>query len=252
MSFLDELRRELSRRGIRGRLARRIEAELADHLACDPAADVGAPAEIAERFAAELRVVRTRRASIVTFAALAVCAALLLAAGARNGSSSMGVVKGLSVFGALAFAQIAFVAGTLALVRGLRARTPGDLRLAQRRGAVALASGGLVALSLVGLGQLWGVVGVLPLLLAAVATRSAAVLTPVGDAPGLSADLPPVLRGHVRPVLIAAALVAVAGIVFQGVVFEGSGWEGVIRGTIEAGGLAIGVTALGRPLALLR
>ena len=71
MSFLADLRRELARNGIRGGLARRIELELADHLACDPHASLGAPAEIAERFAVELRVVRTRRAAIATFGALA-------------------------------------------------------------------------------------------------------------------------------------------------------------------------------------
>jgi len=61
MSFLSDLRRELAARGIRGRLADRIVAEFADHLACDPDANLGTPEEIAERFAAELPVARTRR-----------------------------------------------------------------------------------------------------------------------------------------------------------------------------------------------
>ena len=80
------LRRELAARGIRGRLAARIDAELDDHLACDPQARLGEPAEIAEHFAVELRRVRTRRAaSIGTFAALAATALLLFVLARRRG-----------------------------------------------------------------------------------------------------------------------------------------------------------------------
>jgi hypothetical protein len=241
MSFVDELHHELAANGIRGRLAARIEAELADHLACDPGARLGTPAEIAERFAAELRVVRTRHASIGTFAALGVTALLLAAlAGTQRAGSLLGAV------GFLAFGQIAFMAGTLALWRGLRGRSAGDLRIAQRRGLIALAAGAVVCLSLVAdAGPV--ALAVAPLLAAAaVATRRAAVLTPPAPAEGLSADF----GRHATLILVALAAIAVGGVVFQGIAFEGSGWEGVIRGAIEAGGLAAGVAVLGRPLAL--
>jgi hypothetical protein len=71
------LRAELARAGIRGRLARRIVLELEDHLRCNPDANLGAPREIAERFAEELRVPRTRRSTYAGFAALALAAVLL-------------------------------------------------------------------------------------------------------------------------------------------------------------------------------
>lgn len=246
MSFLPNLRRELSARGIRGHLARRIEAELADHLACDPQAHLGEPAEIAERFAAELRIVRTRRASFETFAALAACATLIVVAGAQRGTQG-DPWAGLAFVGC---GQIAFVAGCLALLRGLRARTPGDLRVAQRRAAVALVAGTGVALGIAAEGHLLAygcaAIALVPLAFAASATRRAAQLTPDGEARGLSADL----GSHSSLLLATLGSIAVAGIVFQGVVFERSGWEGVIRGAIEAGGLILGVAALGRLLRL--
>ena len=233
---MNGLRRELAARGIRGRLASRIDAELDDHLACDPQARLGEPAEIAERFAVELRGVRTRRASIGTFAALA-ATALLLFVLARNGGGGPAVGLGI-----LAFGQIAFVAGTLAVLRALRGRSAGDFRVAQRRATVALVAGAgvLVCIAPVGLAGL-------PLLAAAaVATRRAAALTPAEPAQGLTADFGP----HARLVLLALGLVAVAGVAYQGVAFEGSAWEGVIRAAIEAGGLAAGVAILRAPLAL--
>jgi hypothetical protein len=245
MRFLADLRRELAARGIRGRLAERIEAELADHLACDPAARLGDPAEIAERFAAELRVVRSRRAVWETFAALAVCAALLGVAERHpaGGASWAGIVVAVS-------AQIAFVAGCLALLRGVRARTAGDFHLAQRRAAVALVAGAGVAAGMAGEGRLLAYVcaaaAAVPLVVAASATRRAALVTAGGDSEGLAADLGP----HARRILLALGAVAVAGVVVQGVVFEGSGWEGLIRGAVEAGGLVAGVVALGRVLGL--
>jgi hypothetical protein len=241
MSFLDDLRHALAANGIRGRLAARIEDEIADHLACDPGARLGTPAEIAERFAAELCVVRTRRSSVATFGALGVTALLLAAmAGTRHAGSAF------AALGFVAFGQIAFVAGTLALWRGLRGRSAGDFRIAQCRGLVALAAGAVVSASLVAeVGPV--ALAVVPLLAAAaLATRRAAILTPKATAVGLSADF----GRHATLILVALGAIAVGGIVFQGIAFEGSGWEGVIRGAIEAGGLAAGVAVLGRPLAL--
>jgi len=242
---MNGLRRELADRGIRGRLAARIEAELDDHLACDPQADIGDPAEIAERFAVELRVVRTRRASIGTFAALAVTAALVAASAPSHASAH--AWAGLLI---LACAQIAFVAGSLALLRALRGGAAGDCRLAQRRAAIALAAGVGVAAGLAAEGRMLtivlGVGAVAPLAAAALANRRALQLTPRAGARGLGADLGP----HAALILFALGALAVAGVVFQGVAFEDSGWEGIIRGAIEAGGLGAGVVVLGRPLRL--
>jgi hypothetical protein len=270
VSFLAELRRELARAGIRGGLARRIELELADHLACDPQAYLGPPAEIADRFASELRVVRTRRAAIGSFAALATCAAMLLVAGfALNRTSPTGhATHGTAIagLGMVVFAQIAFVAGVLALLRGVRGRDAGDLRLAQRRALVALAAGAGFCVSVaaqslatqpMSLG--WHALALaialapIPLLAAAgAATRAAAEMTPSSEAVGLAADLPRPVAGYAPLVLVALGTIAVAGVVFQGVVFEGSGWEGIIRGGLEASGLVAAVVLLGGVLGLRR
>lgn len=242
---MNGLRRELAARGIRGRLAARIEAELDDHVACDPVANLGTPAEIAERFAVELRGPRTRRASLGTFAALAATAVLLAVSAPSHASAQ--AWAGLLI---LAGGQIAFVAGSLAVLRALRGTTAGDLRLAQRRAAIALAAGALVAAGLAAEGRTitlaFAAACVVPLAAAARANLQAARLTPPARAAGLDADFGP----QAALVLLALAVVAVAGVVFQGVAFEDSGWEGIIRGAIEAGGLAAGVVVLGRPLGL--
>jgi hypothetical protein len=234
MSFLADVRRELDRVGIRGGLARRIEAELADHLACDPQAQLGTPPEIAERFAAELRVARTRRSSLAAFGALLLCAALTMVAGSRPGHA--GPFAGLAI---VALAQVAFVAGLLGLL-GLRARTVGRLRLAQRRALIALlaAAGVCVAATAV----TW--LALVPLAAVAFAlarTRSAWVLTPAGERP--APELPPAA-------LVALGAIAVGGILAQGIVGEHSLSEGLIRAGMEAGGLAAAVAVLGRPLGL--
>jgi hypothetical protein len=237
------LRQELARVGIRGRLGRRIELELADHLACNPYAKLGTPSQIAERFAAELRIVRTRRASLVTFGALALCAlALFAAAGAQPvGAGNPGA--GLAI---LAFAQIAFVAGSLALLRAWRARVPADLRLAQRRSAIALAAGvGVCAAAAVDSPSAWLLVcalAPLPVLaVAAASTRRAIAVT--GAAPAARPELPPLA-------LLVLGAIAVAGVVAQGALFEHSLVEGVVRGAIEAAGLLAGIVVLGRLLGL--
>jgi hypothetical protein len=240
MTFQADLRRELAARGIRGRLAARIDSELADHLACDPAARLGAPAEIAERFAIELRVGRTRRASLGALAALALTAFLVVALARRGGGSPF---AGLGI---AAFAQIALVAASLALLRAFRRSAAGDLRLAQRRGLVALAAGvGVCACVAFDAGPL-GLVPLPFLVAAAWVTRGACALTPATQGGGLDADLGP----HARQILAVLGLGVVAVVVAQGVFFERSASEGLTRGLLEAAGLAAGVALLGRPLGL--
>lgn len=242
MSYSSELRSELARAGIRGSNAERIVAEFEDHLACDPNARLGAPREIAERFASELRVIRTRRATLGAFGALALSGIVFLVIAGTHGRSGGSPWSALV---AIACAQIALVAGTLAVLRGLRARSAGDLRVAQRRAVVALVAGVGVALGLAGAGALAGLVALPGLVLAARALRRALAITPDGEARGLEADLP------FPRVTLTLLGVSVSGVVLlQGIVGEKSVQEGLIRGGIEAAGLLLGVVLLGRVLAL--
>lgn len=247
MSYASELRDALARAGIRGAHASRIVIEFEDHLACDPNAHLGAPREIAERFASELRIVRTRRATVGTFAALALCGVVFLVLAGTHGRSGGSPWSALA---AIACAQIALVAGLLALMRGLRARSVGDLRVAQRRAVVALVAGVGVALGLAGTGAYAGLVALPGLVLAARMLRRASSITPDGEVHGveghgLEADLP---FPRVTLTLLGAAVTGV--VLLQGVVGEKSVQEGLIRAGIEAVGLALGVLVLGRVLAL--
>ena len=150
MTWLGDLGAELDRAGIHGATRRRIELELADHLACDPSSEarLGSPREVAERFAAELRTTRTRRAAWRSFFALALTAALLMVhARALSPLGSWSAVAGtnatfVSLGGLLLVlcAQIAFVAGVLAIRRkptgqrrGCAGSAPGSGRAARRR-----------------------------------------------------------------------------------------------------------------------
>src|SRR5919202_1118435 len=78
MTYLDDLSRELARRGVRGRLRARILAEAEDHLRSDPEARdrFGEPDEIANAFAAELGTHASSRAAVRAFVALAVAGAV--------------------------------------------------------------------------------------------------------------------------------------------------------------------------------
>jgi len=242
VSYASELRNELARAGIRGAQAQRIVTEFEDHLACDPEARLGAPRELAARFASELRVVRTRRATVGAFVALALCGVVFLvtvATHSRSGGSPW------SALAAIACAQIALVAGLLALMRGLRARSAGDLRLAQRRGMVAILAGAGVAVGLTGAGAYTGLVALPGLVLAARVLRRARAITPDGEARGLEADLP---LPRVTLTLLGASVTGV--VLLQGVVGEKSVQEGLLRAGVEGVGLALGVLLLGSPLAL--
>lgn len=264
---MNGLRAELARVGIRGRLARRIELELADHERCDPSAELGSPQLIAARFAAELCVPKTRRATYGGFTALAVTALLLAvptqglsaAGGWPNVNGTYGTVASLGGL-AMAFGgQIALVAGVLALWRILlRSHDPEELRLVQRRLGVALAAGGLVivglavqALALRPLEPAWwiavagSVVCAQALVLgtAARSLRSAVALTP---------SVPAAPRAFPTPVVVAigsgVALLMGVGSTFT----EHSLSEGISRGVLEAIAFGTCFTVLGRRLGIRR
>ncbi len=247
-----------------------------DHLRCDPQAELGAPKLVATRFAFELGVARTRLAARVSFGSLAIAALILLvvtraisAAGGYPAGGSTGWPVALSGLGLVAFGQIAFVAGTLTLVRGVRRHlSAADLRLVHRRAGVALAAGALTsssllvhALELRPMPEWWirfavagAAVSFIPLAAASVVLLRASRIAPapVGVAPGLSGDLPRPLQRHAAGVLAGLGVLAVGFVAVSGAVFEPSSVEGLIRGAIEACGLLAGVAVLGRALGLRR
>ena len=257
---MNGLRAELARVGIRGRLAQRIELELEDHLHCDPAANLGAPREIAECFAAELSVSRTRRSTYAGFAALAFAAVAILVS-ARGGGPSIpgarGWVESLGGLGVLFAGQVAFVAGVLSLWRALRhPEAPAELRLVQRRTSVALAAGGVAlgahAIQAVAvqpfMSTLWVAFAVVATLVPAVALgvaaqglRGAITLTPA-----VEPLRPPFPRQSVLVVGVTAAAAMVVGSAFV----ERSWAEGISRGVLESIAFAVCFVVFGRPLGI--
>lgn len=283
-SYMRSLSRELWLVGIRGRLAARITTEIADHLAEDPQADLGAPADLAREFADELGSSRARRAAAEAFAALGVVAGLLAAAflASRAAGVSWPHVQPrysfLAIAGGGAFvigAQIAFVAGVLAAVRAFRLRSQlvmprAEARVIVRRTGVALI-GGLAAtagVALVGFdlqdrvpGWVTTVVlaasgvATVAVLAAIPATYGAARLQPTSEGPSgdLFDDLGPLVPGAMkrRPwwfascvALAVAVLIAVAG------ALQSDGFDGIARGLADALACLVGFALLGRYLGL--
>jgi hypothetical protein len=264
MSYVTELRRELAVHGIRGRLARRIELEFADHLACDPDAVLGAPAEIASRFAAELRVVRTRRGTIAAFASLSLAAVLLLVP--QRGMSAAGgwpdvfgvrsTIASLDGIAILLAGQVAFVAGVLGAA--LLIRRSGDLRLIQRRMKVALGAGGIVIAGQVM--QAFALQPALPAWWFALALTSAvAPATALGasavvlrGASLLTPREPPASPGWPWSLVLAVAAAAVAAMCVGSAYAEHSWAEGLARSGFEAAAIGVCYAAFGRYLGIRR
>ncbi|HEX4011470.1 MAG TPA: hypothetical protein VHX62_15730 [Solirubrobacteraceae bacterium] len=175
--YLLELRRRLTALGITGSLRGRIVDEIADHLECDPDADLGDPAALARQFADELGSVRARTAALAGFAGLVVAGVVFSAAflvapnGMLRGMQSAGphvrsirppgwaiVPAALEVL----FTQLALAAGCLAALRWFWRRGSGILPAAE--------AGVLVRRAVVGVGA--GAVCMVCLALVAVAGRS--------------------------------------------------------------------------------
>ncbi len=145
--FQTRLGRELSAVGITGRARRRILDEFADHLACDPSAQLGEPAALARQFADEVGSARARRAAVVSFGALALAGSLFGLALVTSDSVFGATPKGGPVIGEIAtavailFSQVSVRgrdAGRAALgaaprVRGAAGRR-GEGHRASRRG----------------------------------------------------------------------------------------------------------------------
>jgi hypothetical protein len=266
---IDELARELARVGIRGRRRERILTEFSDHLACDPAAQLGEPRQLAAQFADELASDAVRRTAFGTFSALAVVA---FAVGVPQltlpsvpdiaGGRSMFLV-GPATLAMVIGSQIAFAAGVLAAMRAVRFGGPQEVDLIRRRVAVALGGGALTAAgSALYAVNFWSVVpswwavlavagagaSAVPLAASAlVYTWSSSITVSHKDAArGLSADLGP----FARPWLIGAAAVGTMFVATS--ILEGSVVEGALRGGFEAMVYAGCFLALRRPLALTR
>lgn len=240
------LRAELARVGIRGRLANRIVAELDDHLACDPDANLGAPSLIADRFAEELRVPKTRRATYLGFAGLAL-AAVLLGAVVRSANGSGGLVVSFAGLAVVLGAQVAFAAGVLALW-GARLGTP--VAVVQRRVLVALIGGVIVLASLAVVAVVlrqWIVLLALapaPLLAASAAELQVAV--------GITPDRGGRSRGFASREAFLVGLAVVTVVTLGSAHAERSWFEGVSRGVVEAIAFAAGYLVLGRRLGIRR
>jgi hypothetical protein len=264
---IDELGRELARVGIHGRQRERIVAEFADHLACDPDAELGDPHQLAAQFADDLATDGARRTALGAFAALAIVAvavgvpqlALPNVPDITGGRSPLLVAA--ATLAMVVGAQIAFAAGTLAALRALRFGGVHEVPLVRRRVAVALGGGALTAagsalyaVNFSGDVPGWwlvlaiggAVAGVLPLTVSAFAharLRGIAI-SQAGRPRGLSADLGPLAH----PALIGVA--AMLAVLFGTGILEGSVVEGAIRAAFEGIAFAACFSALRRPLAL--
>jgi hypothetical protein len=265
VAVIDDLRRELTTVGIRGRARDRILAEFEDHLACDPEAQLGDARTLARQFADELGSDTARRSAFSTFGALAVVAfavgvpQLALPTGPDLFGGRSVLLVGAATLAMVIGAQVAFAAGCLAALRALRA--PRDVSLVRRRTGVALAAGAATALG----GALyavnfWGVVppwwgflavaaaaaAAVPLGASALAYAGASRIVVSDRTPprGLSTDL----GSFARPVLIGVG--AVAAMTAATAVLEGSLVQGLLRGAFEGLAFAVCFVAFRRYLAL--
>lgn len=281
MTFLNDLDRELTGLRIPAGRRRRILAELEDHLGCDPGSveRLGGPTLIARRFADELGTACARRAAVALFAALApfgllfgVLFALLGAAGFTT--SDPNLVGPAVILGT----QIAFVGGTLALLRAWRLRHEPAVSAAQaavvrRRTVLGLAGGAVTFAGIVTgasnnpphvaswfepLAYATAAVGAVTLTAATVVLVQAYRLRPTSPGPAagdLETDLgplvPPSLRGSPwRLALTIAGLVALC-IAIAGVI-QSDPFDGVARALADAAACLAGFAVLGRPLGLRR
>ncbi|MFL5980819.1 MAG: hypothetical protein ACJ74R_03825 [Gaiellaceae bacterium] len=265
--MIDELSRELTAVGICGRRRTRILAEFADHLACDPGADLGEPSVLAAQFADDLAVDSARHTAVATFVALMAVAAaggipqlaLQTVQDITGGKSAFIVAP--ATLAMILGAQVAFAAGCLAVLRAVHLGGVQDVGLVRRRVAVALGAGAATALgSVLYAVNFWAAVPAWWAVLAVAAAAAATVLL-AGSAivhararglrvsrgatpPGLSADL----GALAQPVLIGAG--ATLAMVALTVALEGSVVEGLLRGAFEACAFGLFFALLRRPLAL--
>lgn len=271
MSWLDELDSELRAARVPVGRRHRILAELADHLATDPGAErrLGSPSALARQFADELGTAYARRAGYGIFLALApvgvLFGVLFTVAALYTTSVDPPVTIGLTLG-----AQLAFVGGTLGLLRAWRTRdarvlAAADARVLVRRAVLGI-SGGAIAVATLGFavfqgrGVQWQVpalayatvaVGALALTAAATLTARAVVLQPARE--GAAGDLASDLGVSVDPWRLAFAIAgAVALCIAVGGVVQADPIDGLVRAIGDGLLCLAGFALLGRPLGLLR
>jgi hypothetical protein len=282
MTYVERLNRELTAVGITGRLRRRVAAEIEDHLACDPKAELGEPRDVARRFADELGTVRALRAAAASFAALAFAGILFGVAFVSSPPFAFGaappgapLLGRLANIGAILAPQLAFVGGGLAALRAVRRRRASVVPAAEaavivRRavlgtlaGAATMVSLGVMAVEFrshlpgwwVTLGEAAAAAGLLalaaalPSLLAALRVRP---IAPGGggdlfDDFGAWARLP--VRGHPWRFAFATAGIVAVVIALAGVAASDA-IDGALRGIADGLVCLLGFATLGRFLGL--
>ncbi len=278
MTYVDELAAELGRLGVRGRLRRRILAEVDDHLRSDEEAEsrFGSPNVVANGFAAELGTRASRHAAVVGFFALGVaggvfaaCLAGLSLAGRSAGEPPAAAVASLVLIIA---PQVAFVSGTLALLRVVRRRNDGVFTSAERvivnrRMSLALAAGlaTMGALAVLGieyrheLAHSWASFTLIATLAASIllllaAVRAIRAIRLHAQVPGPAGDLfddVGFVRYRDQPWRFAARVALLVGLaVWVAGIAASDPIDGLLRGVFEALACLGGFAVLGRYLGL--
>ena len=276
------LRAELGAAGVTGSRRERIVAEIEDHLACDPEADLGDPRTLARQFADELGTLLARRAATRSFGALAVAGLLFGVVFVGSPAAAFGAAPvGAPLLGRLArivaviAPQFAFAAGVLALLRVIVGRRERVLsapaaRMVLRRATVAAVSGlaamlslGVIALVFAHhvssgwqtLALIASGVGAIAIAASLPALRAAAALRPVSDGPpgdlfdDLGPAAPRALRGHPwQLALIVAGAVAV--LIALGGAAGDDLYDGIARGVADGALCLLAFGTLGRYLGL--
>ena len=276
MSWLEQLERELSERGVPGRTRRRIHLEFADHIATDSEAvdRLGDAGELAQEFADDLAATASRRAALGSFVLLvpigiAFAGCFLAAAtfAAPDITSAETLLLALPAALLMLIApQVAFAAGLLALLGWLRTRGAHELAASEaallcERATVALAAGVVTLVSLgvyafefrAGLPAWWTAaalavsIGAVVPAAALVRVRRVAHIRSI--VPGKAGDVFDDL--HIpspRQPWLLCALVAAAAAIAVG--FAGGPDDGLRNAVLEIVAVTGGFTLLGRPLGL--
>lgn len=270
MTWLDDLEWELRRACVPSRRRRRIGLELADHLACDPEAAerLGEPPALARRFADELGTVFARRAALAGFLALVPLGVLFAALFTLV--STTNVEPGATIL-LVCGVQLAFVGGTLGLVRAWRLREAvvipsAEARVLHRRAALGLAGGAVTVAALAALasgryggaelshaGLAWTTVaaGAASVAAGTLVLFHATRFRPVAD--GAAADLSFDVGLDLDPWLLALWIAgAVALCIVVAGVAQGDPIDGLVRAVGNGLLCLVGFALLGRPLGLRR
>ncbi len=286
--YLNDLDAQLARTGIHGARRKRIVTEFADHLSCDPDADLGDPSALATQFADELGTSFARTAAYQAFVALSLAGILIVVRAVALlplTANDFGTADTVSLLISVIAAQVALVAGGLGLLRALQLRGRGTIpreeaSVLARRAGIGLAAG-VVTIVAFPLSQAYGAhpgavsigshptnlwwplayaAGVVMLVAAAPAVVRAARLRPqtAGPAGDLLADLGPlqptaarITSGSVNRLafMIAAGIAIVMALTG---VAANDPYDGVLRGLLEGGAFLGGYAILGRYLAIRR